>query len=359
MQNSYSNDFPLAAYPGQAADTSVQDVRTGLSTREPGKLIDITVANSTAYEFTFAETAGSETRSYTSDGSATKAEIVAGLIADINDTSDSSELSWTATNIGGDLVLLAKPGVFSPSAVTSTGAGTMTLSDFNGTMAYGVFAAIDTYGASVGATKIRLPNSSSDKLHGLVLSTHTIESAFRPTDNSAAPVYPAGSAVPCARKGVYWVKPDTNVVVGGDVYCRVTTNGAGKLQLGNPGGSPDGTAQVTTITPTAVNDATYFVAINGKGFSFTADGSATAAEIVTGLTALINADTDLPVTASGSSTLILTADTAGVPFLVSLGANLSAAATTANVTRAMLVPGATWLDTQSAGSFARLQLNLP
>ena len=87
--------------------------------------------------------------------------------------------------------------------------------------------------------------------------------------------------------------------------------------------------QVTTITPTAVNSAVYTVTINGVEFEFTADGSATASEIVTGLIALINAGTE-PVTASGTTTLILTSDSAGLGFSVTVGANLAAVATTPN-----------------------------
>jgi hypothetical protein len=89
-------------------------------------------------------------------------------------------------------------------------------------------------------------------------------------------------------------------------------------------------AQVITVTPTAANTYIYSVTINDTEFSFTSDGSATAAEIVTGLIALINAGSE-PVTASGTSTLILTADEAGVSFTVTLGGNLSKVTSVANV----------------------------
>jgi uncharacterized phage protein gp47/JayE len=52
-------------------------------TMASGVIVDITtVANSTLYEITYTTPSGSETITYTSDGSATKAEILAGLIAD-------------------------------------------------------------------------------------------------------------------------------------------------------------------------------------------------------------------------------------------------------------------------------------
>jgi hypothetical protein len=68
--------------------------------------------------------------------------------------------------------------------------------------------------------------------------------------------------------------------------------------------------QRRTITPVAVNSAVYTIRVGTATFSFTADSSATQAEIVTGLIALINAGTD-NLTATGTTTLVLTADTAG------------------------------------------------
>lgn len=70
--------------------------------------------------------------------------------------------------------------------------------------------------------------------------------------------------------------------------------------------------QKRTITPTAVNSAVYEIRINDETYSYTADASATAAEIVAGLLALINAGSaDHNLTASGTTTLVLTADNAG------------------------------------------------
>ncbi len=78
---------------------------------------------------------------------------------------------------------------------------------------------------------------------------------------------------------------------------------------------------IVTYTPTAENSATYSVTLNGTLFSFISDVSATATEIVTGLIAAINAGAE-PVTASGTTTLVLTADVGGVPFSVKASNNL-------------------------------------
>lgn len=91
-------------------------------------------------------------------------------------------------------------------------------------------------------------------------------------------------------------------------------------------------AQVNTVTPNVAVQAVfaYVVTINGTVYSFTGDADPTATEIVTGLKALINADSACVVTASGTSTLILTADNAGQPFTCELGARLTQVATTAS-----------------------------
>lgn len=69
--------------------------------------------------------------------------------------------------------------------------------------------------------------------------------------------------------------------------------------------------QKYTLTPTAANLTLYRVTINGENFDFTSDADGTAAEIVTGLIALINASSGHTLTATGTSTLILTADAVG------------------------------------------------
>lgn len=98
------------------------------------------------------------------------------------------------------------------------------------------------------------------------------------------------------------------------------------------GYAPTDVAQVETITPTAINTTLYTVTINGVASTYTSDGSATAAEIVTGLAAAINAQVPaLPVVTSGTTTLILTALVTGEGFTVSIGANLALAHTTPEV----------------------------
>lgn len=79
-----------------------------------------------------------------------------------------------------------------------------------------------------------------------------------------------------------------------------------------------------TYTPAVANSATYTVRVNGTDFTYISDASATAAEIVTGLISAINADIPLPVTASGTTTLVLTGDS-GVDFSAKATTNLTPA----------------------------------
>lgn len=102
-------------------------------------------------------------------------------------------------------------------------------------------------------------------------------------------------------------------------------------------------AQVETVTVTTVANSTiYTVTINGVGVSYTSDASATAGEIALGLVAAINASTDpnvsvvtaatSAVAADTTASLTITADVAGSPFTLTVGANLSRSTTTANNT---------------------------
>lgn len=90
-------------------------------------------------------------------------------------------------------------------------------------------------------------------------------------------------------------------------------------------------AQVVTYTPVVQNNALYTVTINGNQVSYTSDADATAAEIVAGLIAALNVfPTSQVITASGTTTLIITSDTAGLAFTYSASANLTGVLTTPN-----------------------------
>lgn len=91
-------------------------------------------------------------------------------------------------------------------------------------------------------------------------------------------------------------------------------------------------AQVVTFTPTVANNFTYQVTINGEVHEYESDADATDLEIVAGLLAEINGGPEAAnVTATGTTTLIVTSDVAGQGFSYVAGTNLTAVLTTANV----------------------------
>jgi hypothetical protein len=96
-------------------------------------------------------------------------------------------------------------------------------------------------------------------------------------------------------------------------------------------GELDLEAKIVTITPdvTIQEVFEYEVTINGELFSFESSATPNATDVVAGLLALINASSQ-PVTASGTTTLILTADNDGQNFTVALGDRLSQVVTNEN-----------------------------
>src|SRR4029077_2660543 len=92
----------------------------------------------------------------------------------------------------------------------------------------------------------------------------------------------------------------------------------------------------------------YQLVVDGRFYGYTSDSSATATEICDGLRTAIAADSGATVVGSGTSTLILTAVTAGVPFVAQGDANMSFAATTANAFKAILLPNVAWRTTSAS-----------
>lgn len=234
-QLTYGLNSPIASNAGQSASSMPEECYTGLGVGANSKTVTITVANSTAYQITFATPSGNKTASFTSDSSATKAEVVAGLMTAVNTVGAAD---YAAVTSGTDLVLVPKAGVTSPSVVTSTGAGTLAFVAGANAMQFGVAVALDA--TRMDATDpqtlpVRLPNVSTDKLLGIVRFTEMFESS-----GAAVPLgYPAGLTINVAKKGQFWVTPEIAVTAGDPVFARVTANG-GLTQLGALRNDADG-----------------------------------------------------------------------------------------------------------------------
>lgn len=127
-------------------------------------------------------------------------------------------------------------------------------------------------------------------------------------------------------------------------------NGVGKVKVA-AGTRTAAVAQVTEVTPTAVNSLTYILTVrmlsgtySGLGFTATyiADGSATVQEIVEGLTAQINAmmPASTVIATEDNTKVILTAEVAGVGFEVDAGSSTTAVVTISTTTANVALSGA-------------------
>ncbi len=198
---------------------------------------------------------------------------------------------------------------------------------------------------------------------GLAMHTHAYSNRDLSGTNGVATL----ESVNVMRKGRMWVLAEGTVAKGGLVYARHTSDGGSNTQLGSLRADADGTAQVSTLTPTAANSTSYSVAVfvNGRQYTFTtvSDGSATATEICDALRVLMAADATFTaqIVATGTATLILTSQFAGREFEV--GTNgpgvISIAATTANATKADLMTGMRWAGSRTGAGLVQVEINKP
>jgi hypothetical protein len=130
---------------------------------------------------------------------------------------------------------------------------------------------------------------------------------------------------PIKCEGALYVQCDQDMKPGDAVYVRFNaTSGSGTGPSANVVGSvrkdADGVASVWTGTPTATNSLVYVQRVKFADesyvFEYQADGTATAAEIVTGFKTVMAADAAFTarVVATGTNTLILTGQVAGETF---------------------------------------------
>jgi len=99
-----------------------------------------------------------------------------------------------------------------------------------------------------------------------------------------------------------------------------------------------GTNVTITLTTANVPREQYSVTVGSRPtYNFLSDGTPTAAEVVAGLTALINADALCPMTASGTTVLTLTGKVLGEEITVSQSANLTFSETTPSTTATNVV----------------------
>ena len=202
-----------------------------------------------------------------------------------------------------------------------------------------------------------LPTATTQSLLGVTVSNFAYNQ-FSPTTLTGTQGIPSLAAAGVMTRGRIYVLPTQDVTPASKVFCQMVANGSTKV-AGSFRTDYDGTAQVTTMTPTAVNSTEYQLEVDGRFYGYTSDSSATATEIVTGLTTAITADEGATVTPTGTATLILTAKTAGLPFLAQGDANMAFVTGTPNAANAIPVPNARFKTTATALTPAVLEISLP
>lgn len=184
----------------------------------------ITAQNSTAYTMTV----NGVQVSYTSDGSATVAEIRDGLIAAAAASTFFSAIC-TAAASSNNVVLTAKeeskPFTLSVSSDLAATVNAQAIS----AMPFGVFAGID------GEDKVKNLGSSSDKIAGVLLHSHAHRvgnySVPRSDTNLSTGGQDtagclAGDVANILKRGEVWCVAEETMAPGDAVYARHTASGA-------------------------------------------------------------------------------------------------------------------------------------
>ena len=234
FQTSVSRYFDALGPAGSLSGAGHAPARTYVnSTPNTGGVWDIawTAANSTAYTFTVFGI----TITYTSDGSATDAEIQAGLLAAFNAARTAAITAnanhpisrVTATVTGADAnelrLIEATPsegsGSPAPTLVANVTVTVITARSERQSLNGGEPVAL---APTLGDRAIRLPNSTADVIVGVVQYTP----ADANIQSASADLYPAIREIPVIHKGPIVVVVEENVTAGDPVFVRVTASGA-------------------------------------------------------------------------------------------------------------------------------------
>ena len=236
VQLSYSSE-PAAAVAGMLADTGDHDVLSGMASSRKLVSVAVVAANSVHYIITINGVAFD----YTSDGSATTAEIVLGLKALINAGSEPVLAS------GSDTPLLIEStlddGDFTYSDFAGGGSLTETVLVAQGEqIPFGHGVVLDERALTDidldADYAIRLPRQATD----ITSARHfgiTLQDQAREVRASDSATFRANTMTPCLSKGRCWVKVEQAVVRGDDLYVRYAAGGNGLGACGNSAGSSE------------------------------------------------------------------------------------------------------------------------
>ncbi len=230
-------------------------------------------------------------------------------------------------------------------------------------IAYGR-ACVHDAGAGTSDLAFKLPSAATEPIKGVLMYDHGHEPETTGLgDDKIGTLLQQGDMCMLTEQAVLPTDP---------VYVRFEATGASGTTpaVGQVRKDNDGVAEITTVTPTAVNLANYVLTfnINGQVFTFnvTGDASATATEINDAFRVAMaaNAAFTALVTASGTTTLILTGTAAAKGLALnaaSAGAGVMAIVIgTAASVKAILCPNAKFTEAQAtAGGLVNVNWNIP
>lgn len=163
--------------------------------------------------------------------------------------------------------------------------------------------------------------ASSDVISGVIVNSFARDPGSAGNSLSGTNAIKAGNEMNILSEGVIFVKPEQTCTVSDPVYVRYATsvNDSTLTQTGSfrkdadLSGAVSGTANVVTVTPTAVDGTVYVLRVEYGAkvweFEAVAQTSSTATTISTQFRTLMAADAEFTalIVASGTATLILTA----------------------------------------------------
>jgi hypothetical protein len=236
MQTTH-NELPGVAIAGMFADVGPKDIITRLNSAK--QLFSVVVTTEYNAEI-FTVTIDGTGYAYTADGSATKAEIAAGVKALIDAGSDDVTTTLFTTSEVNDSFYIENNSFDDEIAVSVTNPahGVLTLAeliDHEDAIQFGAVVVNDdrqTADALDGALlQCRLPRLATDfsSRHVLGVAMADVNKVTRLTAPYGG--YSAGETVPVVRKGRIWMSVEdvASVAEGGLVYVRHVASGTEQL----------------------------------------------------------------------------------------------------------------------------------
>ena len=220
------NLSPAAAFAGMRADAGFGDVLSGIcSTRQLEEVVVTTAEDSVDFTVTVNGTA----YAFTSDSSATKPEISAGLKALI----DAGSEGVTVTDDLADTLLIESDSYDTgfTIAVAAAGTGVLTLTSLVALEQSIGFGKVVVFDERVGGKAVRLPRLATDITGGHVRGIAMDDTSLVTRASAPLAGFSPGYAMPVLRKGRIWVEVEdyASVVDGAAVYVRHIAAGTEEL----------------------------------------------------------------------------------------------------------------------------------